>query len=232
MSKLYIVGTPIGNLEDITLRAIRVLNEASVIFCEDTRVTKKLLSRHEIKTPVRRLDANIEKTRAKEVVDRLAEGENVAFVTDAGTPGISDPGNRLVESVRQTLGDNIKIESIPGPSALTSALSISGMLADQFTFLGFLPHKKGRETIFKEITDSYRTVVFYESPHRIMKTLLRMTEILEDTRKVVVARELTKIYEESVSGSPQAVLEYFQENDDKVRGEFVVMVSGAGILYG
>ena len=223
MSKLYIIGTPIGNLEDITLRAIRILGEVDVIYCEDTRVTKKLLSRYEIKTPLRRLDANIEKTRAKEVIDRLEEGESIAFVTDAGTPGISDPGNRLVSSVRQALGDSFPIEPIPGASALTAAVSISGIKADQFVFLGFLPHKKGRQTLLKEIASMKRTVVLYESPHRILKLLGEIAEFMGN-RDIVVMRELTKKFEEVRRGTAHRIKEFFEEHRTTVKGEFVVII--------
>ena len=224
MSKLYVIGTPIGNLEDITLRAIRVLSEVDVIFCEDTRVTKKLIARYEIKTPLRRLDANIEKTRAKEVIDRLVEGENIAFVTDAGTPGISDPGSRLVDSVRQALGDSFPIEPIPGASALTTALSVVGVPTDQFVFLGFLPHKKGRQTLLKEIATIERAVVLYESPHRILKLLDELNEHIGD-RKIVVLRELTKKFEEVQSGTAKGIKEFFEGSRTVMKGEFVVVIS-------
>ncbi|MEX0651976.1 MAG: 16S rRNA (cytidine(1402)-2'-O)-methyltransferase [Candidatus Paceibacterota bacterium] len=224
MSTLYIIGTPIGNLEDITLRAVRTLSEVSVIFCEDTRVTQKLLSRYEIDTPLRRLDANIEKTRAQEVIDHLVSGEDIAFVTDAGTPGISDPGTRLVESVRQALGDGFSIEPIPGASALTAVLSIAGVQADQFVFIGFLPHKKGRQTLLKEINTIWRAVVLYESPHRILKLLTELTECIGE-RKVVVARELTKKFEEVQIGSPLDIKNFFEESRTVMKGEFVVVIS-------
>jgi len=224
MPKLYIIGTPIGNLEDITLRAIRILGEVDVIYCEDTRVTKKLLTRYEIKTPLRRLDANIEKTRAKEVIDRLVEGENIAFVTDAGTPGISDPGSRLVLSVRKALGDSFSIEPIPGASALTAALSVAGIASDQFVFLGFLPHKKGRQTLLKEINTMERTVVLYESPHRILKLLGEINEFVGD-RDITVVRELTKKFEETQVGKAADIKEFFETSRTNMKGEFVVIIS-------
>ena len=224
MSTLYIIGTPIGNLEDITFRAIRILTEVDVIFCEDTRVTKKLLTRYEIKTPVRRLDANIEKTRAKEVIDRLVAGESVAFVTDAGTPGISDPGNRLIESVRQALGDMFPVEPIPGASALTTAISVAGIPVDQFVFLGFLPHKKGRQTLLKEVASVERAVVLYESPHRILKLLDELDEYIGG-RKVVVFRELTKKFEEVQSGTAKGIKKFFEEYRKNIKGEFAVIIS-------
>lgn len=223
MGKLSIVATPIGNLEDITLRALRVLTEADVILCEDTRVTGKLLKHYEIDATLTRCDAAKEKECIELTLELIQELKKVAYVTDAGTPGISDPGARLVSGVREALPECV-IEAIPGPSALTTALSIAGIAEPDFVFLGFLPHKKGRETLFKEIAVSKRTVMFYESPHRIMKTLSALSENLTDNRKVVVLRELTKMHEEVVSGSAVEVLEYFKSNPEHVRGEFIIIV--------
>ncbi len=251
MSTFSIIGTPIGNLEDITLRALKVLMNADLILCEDTRVTKKLLDRHNIKKPTKSYHAHSKLSRVDEIISllkgdagtknspSLLGGKNIALVSDAGTPGISDPGSELVKHIRRELENEIrsgeiKIEAIPGPSALTSALSIAGVPCADFTFLGFLPHKKGRETLFKEIATSERTMVFYESPHRIMKTLDSLMEHLNNGRgetshispkKVTVCRELTKIFEEVVQGTPKEVRNYFEEHADKVRGEFVVIVS-------
>ncbi|KKU54937.1 MAG: Ribosomal RNA small subunit methyltransferase I [Parcubacteria group bacterium GW2011_GWA1_47_11] len=224
--KLSVVATPIGNLEDITLRALRTLKEASIIYCEDTRVTSKLLSRYEIHTPLRRLDANIEKTRAKEVIDRLVDGAQIAYVTDAGTPGISDPGVLLVAAVRQALGDSFPIEAIPGPSALAAALSVAGVRTDSFLFLGFLPHKKGRQTLLKKIATTDEAVVLYESTHRIMKLLLELDKAAPH-RQVVVLRELTKKFENVQIGKPWHVHEYFSKFPVQTKGEFVVIVEGA-----
>ena len=227
MATLYVIGTPIGNLEDITLRALRVLGEVDVILCEDTRTTKVLLDKHGISTPTLSYHTHSGIAKVEKIIELLQEGKNLALVTDAGTPGISDPGSLLVSKVREALPD-AKIESIPGPSALTAALSIAGVPASDFLFLGFLPHKKGRETLFKEIAEAKRTVVFYESPHRILKTLesldLHLGAKLPNGKKVMIARELTKIYEEVVSGTPDELLEFFKSNPDKVRGEFVVIV--------
>lgn len=224
MSKLYVVATPIGNLEDISPRAISILGEVDTILCEDTRVTQKLLAHYDIKTPKLSYHSQSGGAKIKKVIELLKEGNNLALVSDAGTPAISDPGSFLISEIREK-SPNTEIVVIPGPSAVISALSISGLPSSSFLFLGFLPHKKGRETLFREIADSNYTVAFYESPHRIMKTLEKMVEILEDTRKVVIAREITKVYEESVFGSPKEVLEYFNTNSDKQRGEFVVIVS-------
>jgi len=226
MVMFYIVATPIGNLEDITLRALRVLKEVDIILCEDTRVTKKLLHHFKIATPTESYHSQSRFTKTEKILRFLEEGKQCALVTDSGTPTISDPGSHLVSLVREKFGERVSIVPIPGPSALTAALSVSGIPVQEFVFLGFLPHKKGRETLFKEIKDSKRTVVFYESPHRIEKTLASLHVHLSSERKVVIARELTKIYEEVVSGTSEEVALYFQKNKDKVRGEFVVLVSG------
>ena len=159
-NRFYVVSTPIGNLEDVTLRALRILKEVDVIFCEDTRVTRRLLDKYEIRTRMESLNAQTERGKVYKVITFLQEGKNVALVTDAGTPGISDPGSFVVSKVRETVPE-VRIETIPGPSALTAALSIAGVPTNEFTFLGFLPHKKGRQTLFKEIAGSERTMVFY-----------------------------------------------------------------------
>jgi len=223
MSILYIVATPIGNLEDMTLRAIRVLKEVDLILCEDTRVTKRLLDRYEITTPTMSYHAQSKLSKVEKIFELLEQGKNLALVSDAGTPTISDPGMLLISQVQKKFGSEVTIVPIPGPSAVIAALSASGLPSSEFLFLGFLPHKKGRETLFKEIVASKRTVAFYESTHRIMKTLASLASYIPE-RKIVVARELTKIYEEFVDGRPAEVLEHFEKNPDKVRGEFVVIV--------
>jgi 16S rRNA (cytidine1402-2'-O)-methyltransferase len=225
MAHLSIVATPIGNLEDITLRALRVLKEADVILCEDTRVTKKLLQRYDIEKPAISYHARSGLAKVEKIFALLEEGKHVALVSDAGTPTISDPGSLLVSKVRERFGNDVRIEPIPGASAITAALSAAGVPASEFLFLGFLPHKKGRETLFREIVDSNRTVAFYESPHRLMKTLERLAELLPPERRVVVAREITKIHEEFVHGTVSDVLTHFTENPETIRGECVVMVS-------
>jgi len=229
MSKFYVVATPIGNLEDMTLRAIGVLSSVDLILCEDTRMTARLLEKYQIMTPTVSYPADSSKTKKEnpkinKVLEFLKEGKNVALVSDAGTPGISDPGSLLVSKIRAEL-PAVEIFAVPGASALTAAISIAGVPSSDFLFLGFLPHKKGRETLFKEISESKRAVVFYESPHRILKTLQSLKEHLASDRKISIARELTKIYEEVVGGTPEAVLSYFETNKEKVRGEFVVIVS-------
>lgn len=228
MSKFYVVATPIGNMEDVTFRAISVLKSVDLILCEDTRVTQKLLHRYEISKPTYSYNAHSTDSKVEKVFEAIREGKNIALVSDAGTPAISDPGSLLVSQVREfSKKENVPVEifAIPGASAVTSALSISGFPSSDFLFLGFLPHKRGRETLFREIASSERTAVFYESPHRIEKALESLAKFLEPNRQIAVARELTKIYEEFVSGTPAEVAEYFKKNQDKVRGEFVVMVS-------
>lgn len=222
MGTLSIVATPIGNLEDITLRALRTLKECDVIYAEDTRVISKLLARYEIQKPLQRLDAATEAKKAEEVIARLEAGERVVFVSDAGTPGISDPGTRLVAQVREQF-PSAAIEAIPGASALTAALSISGIDTAAFTFLGFLPHKKGRQTALKSIAASGIPVVLYESPHRIEKLLEELKEI--EVKNIVIARELTKVHEEIVSGTVGQIQAHFSAHPDAIRGEFVVIVT-------
>ncbi len=219
--KLSVVATPIGNLGDITFRALWNLKEAAVIYAEDTRVISKLLAHYGLKKPVFRLDAATEHTKAAEVIERISAGEHVVYVSDAGTPGISDPGSRLVAAVRAEMPE-ATIEAIPGPSALTAALSIAGLSSDQFLFLGFLPHKKGRQTALRKISVSEYPVVLYESPHRILKLLEELGRYAPDSR-VTVARELTKIHEEVLSGAPLELAKIL-EKKKAVRGEFVVIV--------
>ena len=225
MSKFYVVGTPIGNMEDITYRAVRVLGEVDLVLCEDTRVTKNLLNKYNIKTATFSYpsDNMATDTKMDYILKMVGEGKTLALVSDAGTPTISDPGSVLVGKIKEIYPE-VEIIAIPGPSAVISALSVSGLNAAEFTFLGFLPHKKGRETLFKEIASSERVMTFYESPHRILKALESL-EKFAPNKKVTIARELTKVFEQIVSGTPAEVLKYFTANSDKVRGEFVVIVS-------
>lgn len=215
MAKLSVVATPIGNLEDITLRALRVLKEADIVCCEDTRMTKKLLSHFDIHTPTATL------TR---VLSMLEQGKHVALVSDAGTPGVSDPGLEIVSKARE-LG--AKIETIPGASALAAAIAVAGLRAPTFTFYGFLPTKKGRETIFNEIASNERASVFYESPHRIIKALETLEKYMETGRKVGLFRELTKFYEDHIIGTPAELREILASEPNKQKGEFVVVVEAA-----
>jgi 16S rRNA (cytidine1402-2'-O)-methyltransferase len=220
MGTLSIVATPIGNLEDITRRALRTLKECDVIYAEDTRVISKLLARYEIKRPLQRLDAATEDKKAKEVIERLEAGEKVVFVSDAGTPGISDPGARLVARVRE-FAPEAKIEAIPGASAITAAISIAGLPSDEFMFLGFLPHKKGRQTALKFVAGSPVPVILYESPHRAEKLLEELAAA--GVEKVGVGRELTKIHEEFLVGEPRSLASDLSRRK-AFRGEFVVII--------
>ena len=221
MATLYIVATPIGNLEDMTLRAVRVLKECSVIFCEDTRTSRVLFSKYDIKTPTESFHAQSPLSKMDHIIGLLQDGKDIALVSDAGTPGISDPGMLLVSEVR-TRFPEANVVAIPGASALTAAISIAGKPLHEFVFLGFLPHKKGRQTLFEEIKAGERSYIFYESPHRIEKTL----EALKDCQKTVtILREITKMHESYLSGSAEEVLMSFKNNPSTLRGEFVVIVS-------
>ena len=222
--KLSVVATPIGNLEDITQRALRVLKEADVVLCEDTRTTSKLLSHYGITTKTISYHSHSGIAKVDRIKEFLEEGKHVALVSDAGTPGVSDPRSILISQLRDSFGDELVIEAIPGASALSAALSIAGLKIPTFTFYGFLPQKKGRETLLKAIAADERASVFYESPHRIMKALEALSKLLIDSRRVGIYRELTKMHEQSVVGSAAEVLQYFKDNSDKERGEFVVIV--------
>ena len=225
MANLYIIGTPIGNLEDITFRAVKTLKEVDLILCEDTRTTKKLLDKYNIPTPTSSYNSQSSVSKKDFIFKLLEDGKNLALVSDAGTPCISDPGVLIVSQVKEHFKDEVQVIPIPGPSALITALSASGVPSSEFTFLGFLPHKKGRETLFKEIAETKSAVAFYESPHRILKTLESLKTHLDENRKITIARELTKIFEQFIDGTPSEIIEYFEKNKDKVRGEFVVIVS-------
>jgi 16S rRNA (cytidine1402-2'-O)-methyltransferase len=220
--KLSLVATPIGNLEDITLRAIRTLKECDLIACENTSEAQKLLKHYDIQTPTTVFFANSKLSHLDRIMAALEEGGHVSLISDAGTPCISDPGVLILEKVRSELPD-CKIESIPGASALTVAVSLAGIVGNRFNFLGFVPNKKGRETLVKSVASDEHASVMYESVHRIEKLLESFVEYMPE-RKVVVCRELTKMYEEVVRGTSREVAEYFKNNQDKVRGEFVVIV--------
>ncbi len=224
MAKFYVVATPIGNMGDITFRAIETLKSVDMILCEDTRVTRKLLEKYNINKPTMSYHAQSKLSKTDKIFELLEQGKDLALVSDAGTPGISDPGAMLVSQIKNTRQDLVQVIPIPGASAVTTALSASGLPTHEFTFLGFLPHKKGRETLFKEIAQSERTMVFYESPHRILKTLESLQKFCPD-KKVCIARELTKIYEEFKTGSPKEILDYLVSNPIKQKGEFTVIVA-------
>jgi 16S rRNA (cytidine1402-2'-O)-methyltransferase len=221
---LYIVATPIGNLEDITLRAIRVLKEVDTILCEDTRTTRTLLNKYEIKTKCISYHAHSTENKSNAILELLKDGKNLALVSDAGTPCISDPGVLLVSQVRTEFGSNAKVVPIPGASALVTALCASGVSVADFTFLGFLPHKKGRETLFKEIAKSDRPMVFYESSHRILKALESLHKECPK-KNITIARELTKIYEEFITGTAEELSAILVGDKNKQKGEFVVIVA-------
>ena len=217
---LRVVATPIGNLEDITARAIRVLQEADYILAEDTRVTGKLLKHYQIETKQRQYHSHSSPAVHQTIISDLKKGLAIALVTDAGTPGVSDPGVRLVGLVRQA---GIRIETIPGPSALTAAVAIAGLVGNQFTFLGFPPNKKGRQTFFKNISNYPHPVIFFESTHRIIKTLSGLSE-LNQVGRVHLFRELTKQYEEVLSGTPTELFDQLSKEPKKQKGEFVVVI--------
>lgn len=215
----YIVPTPIGNLEDITLRAIRILKEADLVAAEDTRHTKILLNHFEIKTPMESFHSYSGTGKLEKIVDLLKGGKNIALVSDAGTPGISDPGFLLI---KRAIEENIPFTVLPGASALLVALVSSGFRMDKFTYLGFLPLKRKRRKIIESLKKAKRTVIFYESPHRLMKTLSQFAEILGDGRVIAVCRELTKMYEEVFRGTLRSAIEHFEKN--KPRGEFTLVL--------
>jgi 16S rRNA (cytidine1402-2'-O)-methyltransferase len=220
--KLYIVATPIGNLGDMTMRAIETLRTVDRIVAEDTRVTAKLLQRYDIKKPMVSLRARSARAQFEKVAQLVADGETLAYVTDAGTPGISDPGPLLVSMVRDLCGE-AAILAIPGASALTAALSVAGVPTDEFTFIGFLPHKKGRQKQLDGLMKEKRLIVMYESPHRIKK-LLSELEARVPERTVIIGHELTKMHERTVVGTPHELLGRLGQ-DIPERGEFVVMVT-------
>ena len=223
MATLYIIGTPIGNLGDITFRAIETLKSVDVILCEDTRVTKKLLNTYDIQKPTLSYHSHSGLAKVEKIFELLRDNKNLALVSDAGTPTISDPGSLLISRIKKELPE-VSVVPIPGPSAVISALSASGLSTGDFLFLGFLPHKKGRETLFAEIAKEKHAVVFYESPHRLIKTLQSLNKHANE-KTVVVVRELTKIYEEFKKGSAEELLAYFTEHTEKVRGEITIIVA-------
>ena len=216
---LFVVATPIGNLEDITLRAIRTLGEVDLIAAEDTRQTKKLLAKYKITTPLISWHQHSRDTKLDKIISALSTGQQVALVTDAGTPGIADPGGLLVQAARQA---NIKVVPIPGPSAVSAILSVAGIPTDAWLFLGWLPKKKGRVSLFKEIENLSMPIVIFESPYRLIKTLQDIINHLGD-RQLIIGRELTKLHEEILTDSTQNLLEHFTKRSP--RGEFVIVIT-------
>ena len=229
MPTLYIVATPIGNLKDITLRALHVLEEVDLILCEDTRKTKKLLEHYNIKTPIESYHQHSKLKKIEQILDLLRQGKNLALVSDSGTPGISDPGNKLIQSLITDYQLPVTIIPIPGVSAITAAASISGIPMDKFVFLGFPPHKKGRNKFFKEVAEYKYPVVIYESPHRILKTLgdLRRTYTEQSGTNteppIVVGKELTKKFEKIYRGTISEAIKMIEK--DGVRGEYVIIIN-------
>lgn len=219
--KLYIVPTPIGNLEDITLRAINVLKSVDVVLAEDTRTSGTLLKHLGISKPMHSYHIHNEHQTVTRVTERILKGETMALISDAGTPAVSDPGFLLV---RECIKQGIAVECLPGPTAFVPALVNSGLPSDRFTFEGFLPHKKGRHTRLQNLVAEERTMIFYESPHRIVKALQQFAEYFGSDRQVSVSRELTKIYEENVRGTLEEVIAYFSEKT--VKGEIVIVLAG------
>ena len=227
MSKLYVIPTPIGNLEDITLRAIRLLKDVDLVLAEDTRTTKKLFMKYEIKTKLSSFHMHNEYKVLSKYISRLKAGETFALVSDAGTPAISDPGFLLI---RECVIEGIEIDCLPGATAFVPALVNSGLPNEKFVFEGFLPVKKGRKSRLKLLAEEERTMVFYESPHRIIKTLTQFLEYFSEERKVSVSREISKMFEETIRGKISEVLHYFEQK--KPKGEFVVVVEGKKKIYG
>ena len=218
---LYLVSTPIGNLEDITLRALRLLKEVDIILAEDTRTTSRLLKHYKIYNKLKSYHSYNEHRIQQQIISLLNEGSKIALVTDAGTPGISDPGYLIVKAC---LSNDIEIECLPGPTAFVPALIKSGIPTDRFIFEGFLPHKKGRKKRLENLTHETKTMVFYESPHRLLKTLNDMLSIFGPERQVSVSRELTKKFEETINGDLSYVVSSFESK--KVKGEFVIIIQG------
>jgi 16S rRNA (cytidine1402-2'-O)-methyltransferase len=218
---LFLVPTPIGNLADITLRALDILKKVDTILAEDTRTSGLLLRHYQIDKPLQSFHIFNEHKVLRSLIERMRKGEVMALVSDAGTPGISDPGFLII---REALAEGLSVECLPGPTAFVPALVKSGFPCDRFVFEGFLPHKKGRQTAIKQIADEERTVVLYESPHRLVKTLEQLQPLIEPTRKISVSRELTKMFEETVTGTITEVLTHFKAKE--VKGEIVIVVDG------
>ena len=225
MSTLYIVATPIGNLEDVTLRALRILKEVDMVYAEDTRVTSKMFARHEITTKLHAYHQRSGAQVGDDIIAHLEAGKSIALVSDAGTPGIADPGNELIEKVLKALPET-RIEPIPGASSLTAALSVCGFPTNEFVFLGFLPHKKGRMTMLSEIGDIARTVALFESPHRIGKLLQELNTRMPD-RACAIFRETTKLHESTYRGTVSELAAACASGVIPQRGEFVVVLAPA-----
>lgn len=225
--EFYIVATPIGNLADVTFRAIETLQKADIILCEDTRVTARLLNHYEIKRPLLAYHQRSKLNKTDQILDHLREGKTLALVTDAGTPGISDPGNELVARIVEEFGDEIKISPIPGASAVTTLASVAGIDLSKFVFLGFVPNKKGRQTFMTQVINACFPVFYYDSPYRFLKNVKLCKELCEELgveKKMIVGRELTKMFEEVVRGDLNEIEAYFEAKTGRIKGEFVVIV--------
>ncbi len=222
--KLSIVATPIGNSEDISLRALRILREADLVVCEDTKTTKKLLSLHNISTRLESFHTHSDERKLGSLKSKLEEGLHLAYVSDAGTPGISDPGPYFVRHIQETLPE-VTIEIIPGPDAVSASLSGAGIVFKEYTFLGFVPQKKGRKTFLEHIRDQDTVIVCFESSHRIKKLLQELSAVLSPTREVAVVKEITKIHERVFRGPVQDILNFFNEDPKLEKGEFVVIIA-------
>lgn len=252
IGKLFIVATPIGNLQDITYRAIETLKEVDFVLCEDTRITKRLLDNYAINKPLMSYHSQSKLSKVDRIVELLQQGQNFALVTDAGTPGVSDPGNELIGRLLEHFQQEIEIFTIPGPAAYTALIQVAGINLSKFSFWGFPPNKKGRETFFRQILVAEQPIIYYESPYRILKNLELLSRLEADSQtlasvgsrlsdsqnmpmegsvgqlephcmKIIVGRELTKMFEEVKRGSTAEILQYYQNNPEKVRGEFVII---------
>lgn len=221
MSNLYIVGTPIGNMEDITYRAVKILQDVDIVLCEDTRVTSKIFQKYNIDTPRKKLNAHMSPKEIDSIIDELRSGKDIAIVTDAGTPSVSDPGYYFIQKAKDSLGDDISITPIPGVSALTTLVSVADISMDEFIFYGFLPQKKGRSTMVKKIMYSENPAFLFESPYRIEKLLEEISSIDPDSH-VVLGRELTKMYEQILYFKASQWRDFLQ--NDKIKGEFSLIV--------
>ncbi|MFO7807078.1 MAG: 16S rRNA (cytidine(1402)-2'-O)-methyltransferase [Candidatus Moraniibacteriota bacterium] len=227
MTSLFIVATPIGNLGDVTYRAIQVLSEVDFVLCEDTRKTKIMLDKYEIKKPLVVYHQQSAPGQIKKIIEKIDNSQKAALVTEAGTPGISDPGNELIARIKEKLGEKVEFIPIPGTCALTALASVAGINMNKFIFLGFPPNKKGRNKFFRELIELNLPVIYYDSPYRVIKNLKLLQEISEEkeiSKKIILGRELTKIHEQIKKGAPEEIIKYFEENKDKIKGEFVLIV--------
>jgi len=225
--EFYVVATPIGNLEDVTFRAVDTLKKADLVLCEDTRITKRLLDKYSISKPLLSYHQRSKLSRTETIIEHMLNNKTCVLVTDAGTPGISDPGNELVAKIVDFFGEQIKIVPIPGPSALAALASVAGIDMSKFSFFGFPPHKKGRETFFMNVLEQQYPVIYYDSPHRFLKNLQLIKELNSERERnirLVVGREMTKIFEEVKRGGLKGMIEYFSLNNGKIKGELTVIL--------